>query len=69
MRCGVIDGSVVCGSEQPLLFNFVVDKPPGFEVFRDPETIHKKVNESDLNTITCQLKMMTTKTLVLIKKH
>ena len=48
----VIDGSVVNGIREPILFSFVLDKPSGYEVFCEPETIYyKKINISLLNTI------------------
>ena len=41
---------------QPILYGFVLDKPAGYEVFSEPETIHyKKINKSVLNTITTYL--------------
>ena len=53
MKCDVIDGSVVNGIRQPILYSFVLDKPSGYKVFCEPETIHyKKINKSVLNTIT-----------------
>ena len=41
-KCDYIDGSVVNGIRQPILFNFVLDKPSGFKVFCELETIHYK---------------------------
>ena len=29
LKCDVIDGSVVNGIQKPILFSFVLDKPPG----------------------------------------
>ena len=56
MKCDVIDGSVVNGVRQPILFSFVVDKPSGYKVLCESETIHfKKINKSVLNTITFYL--------------
>ena len=53
LKCDVIDGSVVNGLRQPILYSFVLDKKPGYKVFCEPETIHyKKINKSVLNTIT-----------------
>ena len=44
------------GVQRPLLFSFVLDKPSGYKVFCEPETIHyKKINRSVLNTITFYL--------------
>ena len=56
LKCDVIDGSVVNGLRQPMLYSFVLDKKPGYKVFSEPETIHyKKINKSVLNTITFYL--------------
>ena len=54
LKCDAIHGSVVDGVRQPILYSFVLDKPSGYKVFCEPETIHyKKINKSVLNTITC----------------
>ena len=42
LKCDIIDGSVVSGLRQPILLSFVLNKPSGFEVFCEPETIHCK---------------------------
>ena len=56
LKCDAIDGSVVNGVRQPILYSFVLDKPSGHTVFSEPETIHyKKINKSFLNTITFYL--------------
>ena len=56
LKCDAIEGSVVCGLRQPILYSFVLDKLPGYKVFSEPETIHyKKINKSVLNTITFYL--------------
>ena len=55
-KCDCIDGCVVDGLRQPILYSFVLDKLPGYKVFSEPETIHyKKINKSVLNTITFYL--------------
>ena len=52
LTCDCIDGSVLNSVRQPIVFCFVLDKSPGYKVFREPETIHyKKINKSVLNTI------------------
>ena len=53
--CDCIDGSVLDGVRQPILYSFVLDKLPGYKVFSQPETIHYKKNKSVLNTITFYL--------------
>ena len=45
LKCDVIDGSVVNGLRQPILYSFVLDKKPGYKVFSEPETIHYKKNK------------------------
>ena len=56
LKCDCIDGSIQDGVRQPILFSFVLDKPAGYKVFCEPETIHyKKINKSVLNTITLYL--------------
>ena len=56
MEPDVNDGSIVNGLRQPILFSFVLDKPSGYKVFCEPETIHyRKLNKSVLNTITFSL--------------
>ena len=56
LKCDCIDGSIQDGVRQPIIFSFVLDKPSGYKVFCEPETIHyKKINKSVLNTITFYL--------------
>ena len=62
MKCDCIDGSIQDGLRQPILFSFVLDKPSGYKVFSEPETIHyKKINESVLNTISFYLEYINIK--------
>ena len=56
LKCDVIDGSVVNGIGEPVVFSFLLDKPCGFNLFCDPETIlYKKIKKSNLNTKTFYL--------------
>ena len=56
LKCDAIDGSLVNGIRQPILYGFALDKPSGYKVFSEPETIHyKKINKSVLNTKTFYL--------------
>ena len=56
LKCDCINGSIQNGFRQPILFSFVLDKPAGYKVFCEPETLHyKKINKSVLNTITFYL--------------
>ena len=40
MKVDVIDGSIKGGLRQPIIFSFALDKPSGYKVFCEPETIH-----------------------------
>ena len=56
LKCDCIDGSIQDGVRQPIQFSFVMDKPSGYKVFAEPETIHyKKINKSVVNIITFYL--------------
>ena len=51
LKCDVIDGIIQDGVRQPILFSFVLDKPSGYKVFWEPETIHYKKICSEYNII------------------
>ena len=56
MKTDVIDGSIVSGLRQLIIFGFILDKPAGHKVFCEPETIHyKQINKSAWNTRTFYL--------------
>ena len=56
LKCDCIDGSIQDGVRQSILFIFILDKPPGYKVICQLETIrYKKRNKSVLNTITFYL--------------
>ena len=42
LKCDLIDGSVVNGLRQPVLYSFLLDKPVVYKVFSQPETVHYK---------------------------
>ena len=53
LKCDVIDGSVLNGVTQPILYSSILDKVPDYKIFSEPEIIHfRKINKSVLNTIT-----------------
>ena len=56
LKCDIIDGCIQDGVRQPILFSFVLDKPAGYKIFCEPETIHyQKINKTILNTVTFYL--------------
>ena len=40
LKCDCIDGVIQNGLRQPILYSFVLDKPSGYKIFCEPETIH-----------------------------
>ena len=40
LKCDIIDGSLVNGLREPILYSFVLVIIPGYKVFCEPETIH-----------------------------
>ena len=56
LKCDIIDGKIQDGIRQPILFSFFLDKPSGYKVFCETETIrYQKINKSILNTVTFYL--------------
>ena len=56
MKCDVIDGSIVGGLRHPILFSSNLDKPSGYKIFCEPETMYyKKLKRPVLKTITFYL--------------
>ena len=56
LKCDVIDGNIANGTQVPILFSFILDKPSGYKLSCEPETINfKKINKSILNTISLHL--------------
>ena len=52
LKADIIDGSIVHGVRQPIIYSFVLNKLSGYKVFCEPERIHyKKIIKSVLNTI------------------
>ena len=52
LKCDCIDGSILDGVGQLILYSSVLNKPAGYKIFSEPETIdYRKVNISVLNTI------------------
>ena len=48
LKCDVIDGNVLNGKREPILFSYILEKPPGYKVFCEPETIHYKRKQISL---------------------
>ena len=53
LKCNVVDGSIVNGIREPILYSFALDQPPGHKIYKEPKVkLFKKVNKSVLSHIT-----------------
>ena len=47
LKCDCINGSILNGCRQPILYNFSMDKPPGEKLFQEPRVkLLKRSNKS-----------------------
>ena len=52
LKCDCIDGSIMNGIREPILFSFALSSPPGHNVYKEPRVkLFKKVNNSVLSHI------------------
>ena len=53
LKCDCIQGSIVNGVREPILFSFALSSPPGQKIYKEPRVkLFKKVNKSVLSHIT-----------------
>ena len=56
LKCDCIDGSIVNGKREQILFSFDLNTPPGYKIIEKPTTIlYKKINKNRLDYITFYL--------------
>ena len=53
LKCNCVQGSIVNGIREPILFSFALSSPPGHEIYKQPRVkLFKKINKSVLSHIT-----------------
>ena len=53
LKCDCIQGSIVNGVREPILFSFALSSPPSHKIYKEPRVkLFKKVNKSVLSHIT-----------------
>ena len=53
LKCDCIQGSIVNGIREPILFSFALSSPPGHKIYKEPRIkLFKKINKSVLSHIT-----------------
>ena len=56
LKCDCVQGSIVNGKREPILFNFALSSPPGHKIYKEPRVkLFKKINKSVLSHITFYL--------------
>ena len=53
LKCDCIQGSIVNGIREPILYSFALSSPPGHKIFKEPRIkLFKRINKSVLSHIT-----------------
>ena len=53
LTCDCIQGSIVNGVREPILYSFALSSPPGHKIYKEPRVkLFKKINKSVLSHIT-----------------
>ena len=53
LKCDCIDGSIMNGTRESILYSFSLDQPPGHKIYKEPKVkLFKKINKSILSHIT-----------------
>ena len=52
LKCDCVDGSIVNGIREQILFSFNSSAPPRYKIIKEPTTVlYKKINKTRLDTI------------------
>ena len=52
LKCECVDGSIVNGIREQILFSFNLSAPPGYKIIKEPTTVlYKLINKTRLDTI------------------
>ena len=53
LKCNCIQGAIVNGKREPILFSFALSSPPGHKIYKEHRVkLFKKINKSVLSHIT-----------------
>ena len=56
LKCDCVDGSIVNGTREPILYSFALDQPPGHKIYKEPKVkLFKEINKRVLSHITFYL--------------
>ena len=52
LKCDCVDGSIVNGIREQILFSFILSAPPGYKIIKEPNIIlYEKINKTRLDSI------------------
>ena len=52
LKCDCVDGPIVNGIWEQVLFSFNLSAPPGYKIIKEPSTVlYKKINKTRMDTI------------------
>ena len=52
LKCDCVDGSIVNGIREQILFSFNLSSPPGYKIIKEPSIIlYKRINKTSLDSI------------------
>ena len=53
LKCDCIDGSIVNGTREPILYSSALDQPPGHKIYKEPRiNFFRKINKRVLSRLT-----------------
>ena len=56
LKCDCLQGSIVNGIREPILYSFALSSPPGHKIYKEPKVkLFKRINKSVLSHITFYL--------------
>ena len=56
LKCDCVDGSIVNGTREPILYSFALDQPPSHKIYKEPKVkLFEKINKRVLSHITFYL--------------
>ena len=56
LKCDCVDGGIMNGTREPILYSFALDQPPGHKIYKEPKVkLFKKINKRVLSHITFYL--------------
>ena len=70
LKCDCVDGSIVNGIREQILFSFNLSAPPGYKIIKEPNIIlYKKINKTIQIVFNFSLRITTITQLISTGRH